>query len=103
MKFLITATCSFAKGPIDNYPFLGNYGYDLEEFPVVRKSRIKDENGNLIWQERHETVSKPVIHIYSLEELMELMNRVGEPIIISDDSCNDLKLPEIEIYDGYRE
>ena len=42
------------------------------------------------------------IEINTLEELMELKNRVGEELVITN-SYADREFPMIEIYDDYRE
>ena len=42
------------------------------------------------------------IEINTLEELMELKNRVGEELVIGR-SWNNPEMPMIEIYDDYRE
>ena len=100
MKFLITTTRSNDNITVLNdYPCLIDYNYALEAFTKVRKIRIKDENGNPMYQEISETILEPVIHISDMKELIEFIDRVEAPIIISHDKA----LPEIEIYDGYIE
>jgi hypothetical protein len=42
------------------------------------------------------------IEIETLEDLMNLRNREGQPLII-DSSNNNPNIPQIEIYDNYRE
>lgn len=67
---------------------------------------IFDENGKRIWQSTPRTRDIWTIEINTLEELMELKKEVDEGedykigliIFTSKD-----EMPEIEIYDGYRE
>lgn len=72
------------------------------------RARTRDENGDTIYQINYEADTYWVVDIESLEELVELSRRVDNPLIISYDttygvpeSCKDI--PNIEIYDGYRE
>ena len=66
---------------VDDYPCLKDYGVK-----AVTKTSMRGYETNRI-----------EITINSLEELMDLANRVGFPLILkANENC-------IEIYDGYRE
>ena len=43
------------------------------------------------------------IEVNSLEELHQLGNKVKHPIIVFTNPCWGFDIPELEIYDGYRE
>lgn len=43
------------------------------------------------------------IELNTLEDLHNLMKKVGHPIIVFEKSEYNLDLPMLEIYDGYRE
>ena len=85
---------------IKSYPQLSDFAFrcDVEERP--RRVTIRDDEGQLMWQQVGSYIKKrPKIEIKTLEDLINLLNSVDNPIIIAkeDDSLS------IEIYDGYRE
>ena len=95
-----TSDCGFNK----NDPPCKNAVATVEEYEFRRC--IFDKNGKQIWQSTPCTRDIWTIEINTLEELMELKKEVDEEadykngliIFTSKD-----KMPEIEIYDDYRE
>lgn len=66
----------------------------------VRDCRIKDENGEYIWQETYKETLRPYVELSDLEELIKLRQAVNNELIITDNEWGD---NVIEIYDHYRE
>ena len=62
--------------------------------PGEKKERVP-KNGRL-----KETYT---VEINTMEELLQLVKKVGNPIIVFKESGWGFELPELEIYDGYRE
>lgn len=69
-----------------------------EQEPIF--DRIRDENNEWILHSigKIRIVKHCEVDINTLEELLELETEVASPLIISSDG-----MPEIEIYDDYRE
>ena len=101
MTFKIEATSVWHdEDVIKSYPKLSDFAFRFEEEEKPRFDAIRDENGKLMHQYVGARVVKhPKIEIETLEDLINLLNSVDNPIIIAkeDDSLS------IEIYDGYRE
>lgn len=82
-----------------------NAVHTVEEYEF--RQRIFDENGKRIWQSSPRTRDIWTIEINTLEDLMALKKEVNEAkwqvglIIFDGDDENGM--PEIEIYDDYRE
>nr|DAF69669.1 MAG TPA: hypothetical protein [Bacteriophage sp.] len=64
---------------IQNYPILNNYKLDEKQ----------DEYKNI----------KPYIYINSVKQLIDLSKQLRHPLIVNAER----EIPEIEIYDGWRE
>ena len=88
---------------LEEYPFLTEFGYTVEEKRVPDKVWIRDENGRKIWQETMCTIQVPYIFLNSLEELDRLAKATVHPLIYSNNITDYHPEPSIEIYDGYRE
>ena len=101
MKFRITSTeCDWNSIVLDKYPCLKDFGFETcEETRERFVGWAIDENGKGIKQTEPYKVLRPYVNIGTLEDLISLMDRVGEDIVIQ--KYNDGL--EIEIYDGYRE
>lgn len=103
MKIKINATTNYDDDPNDllaEYPQLADFGFTVEIIKKPKMIRIMDENGKYIQQicgYYDEHVS--YINIDTLEELAELTRSTGMHIIFD---ARD-EIPDIEIYDGYRE
>ena len=88
MKFSIISSSDInQEGILRSYPEIRDYQY--EAGPDVKYRYCRSGS----------------IAINSLEELIEFMERVGEPLIISKETVMPIEgIPyEIEIYDSYRE
>lgn len=114
MKFVISATSIFefetSRAIIDKYPFLNEYGFEIVDEPITKKCRIWDENGEPMYMEVPDIRRVSYVNIDTLEQLMSLCERVGcdtnELVLTCADMAsviNKVMLPEIEIYDSYRE
>lgn len=77
----------------------------VEEYQFCE--RVFDENGKRIWQSAPRTRDVWTIEINTLEDLMALKKEVNDDEhnygLIIFDADDENTLPEIEIYDGYRE
>ena len=85
---------------IKSYPQLSDFAFRCDEEEQPRRIAIRDDEGKPMWQQVGTRIVKhPKIEIKTLEELINLLNSVGAPIIIAkeDDSLS------IEIYDCCRE
>ena len=87
---------------LEKYPVLKNYEIEPVKIRKTRYIKIWDENGRPIRQRDDYRVTRIMISVNSLEQLLELINAVDQPIIISklEEEHADFN---IEIYDGYRE
>jgi hypothetical protein len=79
------------------------------KFVVTRSGGYPNENPSCPNAQK-ELVSKDnqlseayTVDISSLEELTALSEKLGHPIIVFTESGWGFDIPEIEIYDGYRE
>ena len=85
---------------IKSYPQLSDFAFRCDEEEQPRMVAIRDDEGQLMWQQVGSYIKKrPKIEIKTLEDLINLLNSVDNPIIIAkeDDSLS------IEIYDCCRE
>lgn len=114
MKFVLTSSSNDYEGSgIDREwmcKLFPNVQIIQHEYEIARKTKCRDENGNPIDQCRKEVRTKEllVIEINTLEELMDFMKEIDEPLIVSHSTdaiefFNYPDLPAIEIYDAYRE
>lgn len=87
---------------LEDYPCLKDYGFEPIKVRRVCYERFMDENGRPIKQEKSHTVDRMMVSVNSLEQLLELVRAVQEPIIISPLDEKHASF-NIEIYDGYRE
>lgn len=94
MRFKISSTeHGFEESVlIAKYPCLKQFGLEVENEISYVNVIVVDDNDNPSVQKKSITRRIPYIHIYSLEELKELMNVVGHELIIGDNY--------IEIFDG---
>ena len=101
MIFEIEATSVWQdEDVIKSYPKLSDFAFRCDEEERPRRVAIRDDEGQLMWQQVGSYIKKhPKIEIKTLEDLINLLNSVGTPIIIAKE---DYGL-SIEIYDGYRE
>ena len=85
---------------IKSYPQLSDVAFRCDDEARPRRITIRDDEGRLMWQQVGSYIKKhPKIEIKTLEELINLLNSVDNPIIIAkEDDCLS-----IEIYDSYRE
>ena len=101
MTFKIEATSVWNdEDVIKSYPKLSDFAFRCDEEEQPRRIAIRDDEGQLMWQQVGSYIKKrPKIEIKTLEDLINLLNSVGNPIIIAkeDDSLS------IESYDGCRE
>lgn len=81
---------------IEEYPCLKDYSLEVKRTGFPAKSRIHDENGRPVYQTFTQFVYTPYITINTIDDLMNLVKSVENPLIINTSG-------EIEIYDGYRE
>ena len=100
MTFKIEATSVWNdEDVIKSYPKLSDFAFRCDEEEQPRRIAIRDDEGQLMWQQVGSYIKKrPKIEIKTLEDLINLLNSVDNPIIITkeDDSLS------IEIYDGFR-
>ena len=105
MKFRIDAT-SIPIGPaygcheklLKEFPCLSKFGLEIVGEEINAGGQwIRDENNNRIWQpsNRKKIFYAPYVTIDTVEQLIELINSVENPIVVTSDT--------IEIYDTYRE
>ena len=101
MTFKIEATSVWHdEDVIKSYPQLSDFAFRCDAEERHRRVTIRDDEGQLMWQQVGSYIKKrPKIEIKTLEDLINLLNSVDNPIIIAkeDDSLS------IEIYDGFRE
>ena len=109
MKFEICTTCNWdVDSLLEKYPVLNNFGFEAvgKQKTFKRIVPVLDENGDLNTQIRDcsRTVRKGYITLNSLDQLKELIDAVGNEIVILPPSLiNGDDIYRIEIYDGYRE
>lgn len=109
MKYEIYSTCNlFVDLLLEKYPMLNNFGFEVVEKQetIKRNVVIWDENLNPIRQiqDYSRTVKKGYITLNSLDQLKELIDAVGNEIVILPPSLiSGDDIYRIEIYDGYRE
>lgn len=105
MKYKIESSSYYNSNDelLEEYPFLTEFGYIVEEKQEPYKSLIRDETGRNIWQETMRTVHVPYIFLNSLEDLDRLTKACKHPLIYCDSTTDFCGEPSIEIYDGYRE
>lgn len=103
MKFVIDTTWSSGYNPPCE-------GAEIYEYDVIVRKPIRDENGRRIWMETQMKTQCWTIEINSLEDLMKLKDSIAVKcddsmfeglIILQSNHCTGL--PQIEIYDTYRE
>ena len=101
MTFKIEATSVWHdEDVIKSYPQLSDFEFRCDEEERPRRITIRDDEGKLMWQQVGSYIAKhPKIEIKTLEDLINLLNSVDNPIIIAKED-NGLS---IEIYDGCRE
>ena len=101
MTFKIEATSVWHdEDVIKSYPQLSDFAFRCDEEEQPRRIAIRDDEGQLMWQQvGTRVVKKSKIEVESLEELISLLSAVDHPLIIDreEDSFT------IEIYDGFRE
>ena len=101
MTFQIEATSVWCdEDVIKSYPQLSDFAFRCDEEERPRRIAIRDDEGQLMWQQVGSYIKKhPKIEIEALEDLINLLNSVDNPIIIAkeDDGLS------IEIYDCCRE
>lgn len=78
------------------YPCVNDYGFVSEKLAKTRRYHQRDLG---IYTEETYVIEQPYVEIDSLERLLEFCKTVDQPLIISLDG----DVPEIEIYDDYRE
>ena len=109
MKYEIYSTCNWdVDSLLEKYPMLNNFGFEVVEKqePIKRNVVIWDENRNPIRQiqDCSRTVRKGYITLNSLDQLKELIDAVGNEIVVLPPSLiSGDDIYRIEIYDGYRE
>lgn len=109
MKYEIYSTCNWdVDSLLEKYPMLNNFGFEVVEKQesIKRSVVIWDENRNPIRQiqDCSRTVRKGYITLNSLDQLKELIDAVGNEIVILPPSLiSGDGIYRIEIYDGYRE
>lgn len=101
MKFEISSVDIYhdPEKLIAAYPCLSEFEFGFDSVEKSRRVKIRDEVGNPMYQEMPYTIDIPYIHLNGVDDLMRLINAVGNPIIIDYEDGR----PTIEIYDGYRE
>ena len=109
MKYEIYSTCNRdVDSLLEKYPMLDNFGFEAvdKQKTFKRIVPVLDENGDLITQlqDCSRTVRKGYITLNSLDQLKELIDTVGNEVVILPPSliAGD-GIYRIEIYDGYRE
>ena len=109
MKYEIYSTCNWdVDSLLEKYPMLNNFGFEVVEKQetIKRNVVIWDENLNPIRQiqDYSRTVKKGYITLNSLDQRKELIDAVGNEIVILPPSLiSGDDIYRIEIYDGYRE
>lgn len=109
MKYEIYSTCNWdVDSLLEKYPMLNNFEFEVVEKQetIKRNIVIWDENQNPIRQiqDYSRTVKKGCITLNSLDQLKELIDAVGNEIVILPPSLiSGDDIYRIEIYDGYRE
>ena len=101
MTFKIEATSVWHdEDVIKSYPKLSDFAFRCDEEEQPRRIAIRDDEGQLMWQQVGSYIKKrPKIEIKTLEDLINLLNSVDNPIIIAKEDGS----LSIEIYDGFRE
>lgn len=100
-KFYVRST-SVWENPdkiIQYYPCLHDFGFDIQGVRRNFKTRIRDEHGEIIFQEGYDIKRFGVISVNTIEQLLLLKERVKCELIIDMENEENW----IEIYDGYRE
>lgn len=98
MKFKV-CTVWYHNNPskiASEYPCVNDFGFSHEAVSEIREFR-KRSTRELVTETY--TYDQPYVTINSLEDLLKFTKDVEHPIIISLDE----DIPEIEIYDDYRE
>ena len=105
MEFKIsTSGCYVAEEIINEYPTLNDFGFKLVEEHYTWKQRIKNPDGGYLIQETPKVRKHAFINIDTLEEFMKLSTAVGYGLILfMPNNHENVDIPEIEIYDGWRE
>lgn len=86
MKYIITRTSDYPDDIVDwgKSPICSKIQREM----VTRDGNLEEAN---------------VVSLESLEELHQLSDEVGHSIILHVNSIDGYELPELEIYDDYRE
>ena len=85
---------------LERYPCLAKFGFHIDEKNVPKRMKIRDENGKLMdFEYGTKTIYTPMVDINGMQDVVDLMNAVGSPIIVN----NEDKPYSLEIYDGLRE
>ncbi len=70
----------------------GHYSKNIPK-PVEKAFQVQDADGRYFWH----------INIESIQNLLDIIEESGWPIIIESNDWEDKGFPYIEIYDDYRE
>ena len=84
---------------IEHYPFLKDFGFEIEKKTYTAFETIRDDEGKSLKQEYEKPIYTPYVYIYGLEELKHIVEHTEVPLIIDWDEGQGI----IEIYDGWRE
>lgn len=84
---------------VEEYPCVNDFGFETEHLTKYRTYRLREPYDGIEKVTEEYTIDVPYVNIDSLDRLMEFCRAVNNPIIIGSDDG----IPEIEIYDGYRE
>ena len=88
------------------YPCLKDYGFEYMEFikeiPTYLPMGFIFEGDKFLKQVELKKVRRPIIHVYSMEELSMLIEKLGAHIVL-DRSSEIEGAMYLEIYDGPRE
>ena len=109
MKYEICSTCRWNPDKLlEKYPMLNNFGFEAvdKQKTFKRIVPVLDENGDQITQlqDCSRTVRKGYVTLNSLDQLKELIDTVGNEVVILPPSLiSGDGIYRIEIYDGYRE
>lgn len=106
MEFTLEASGTPNNELLKKYPHLCEFGYFIGEKSIPRHELIKDENDTLVWQQVGNRILKtPKVIIHDLNDLIDLMRKTEQPVILSIDKIEDPDCADftIELYDGYRE
>ncbi len=89
MKYIVTRT--------------SNWGEDDPKLNGVQKEMLSFSYPSGIKDKSEELREVYTIEINSLEALHQLMKDCKHPVVLSNPSKDGFQLPQIEIYDDYRE